>query len=145
MSEVPRETKDSFATIDRGDRLAPFELMITDEDVSLYLEATGESNELWARYVPPLALVAFALGGLMDRVEVPSGLGHTGQEFLFFKSVVIGDPVEVKIDVASSSRRRGMRMVVFATELFASGEMVGSGRTTVMLAPEDGKTQEASQ
>ena len=144
MAELSGKPKDSFAQIDRGDQLAPFELTISAEDVALYLEATGESDELWARYVPPLALVAFALGGLMDRVEVPSGLVHTGQEFDFCKSVVIGESVEVEIKVASSSRRRGVRMVVFATELFSAGAMVGSGRTTVMLAPEDGESQEAS-
>jgi hypothetical protein len=136
VTEAPPHTKGEFATLERGYALPTFELPVTADDVAAYLDATGEQNELWDRYVPPLALGAFALGGLMDRFKVPGGLVHTGQEYDFLAPVPVGETVEVSIVVASNSERRGARMVAFAIELRAHGEVVGRGRTTVMLAPE---------
>ena len=141
MAEALTESKGSFASLERGYRLPPFELTITADDVVAYLDATGEQNELWRTHVPPLALGAFALGGLMDRFQVPAGLVHTGQEYEFLQPVAIGQPVEVRIEVASSSERRGARMVVFAIELRSGGSVVGNGRTTVILAPENGAAE----
>jgi hypothetical protein len=136
VTEVLSDTKGEFATLERGYALPSFELVVNADDVALYLGATGEQNDLWDRYVPPLALGAFALGGLMDRFKVPGGLVHTGQEYDFIEPVPIGERVEVGIVVVSNSERRGARMVVFAIELRAHDAVVGRGRTTVMLAPE---------
>jgi len=136
VPEAPSQTKGEFATLERGYALPSFYLLVNADDVTLYLSATGEQNELWGRYVPPLALGAFALGGLMDRFKVPGGLVHTGQEYDFVAPVPIGESVEVSIVVVSNSERRGARMVVFAIELRARDAVVGRGRTTVMLVPE---------
>ena len=132
----PAAAKGEFSTLERGYELPPFELRIGVAEVEQYLEATGEQNDLWSECVPPLALGAFALGGLMDRFQAPPGLVHTGQEYEFTRSVSIDEPVEVRVVVASSSDRRGARMVVFTTELRVGTDVVGSGRTTVLLAPE---------
>lgn len=136
MAEAVTASKGEFAALERGVALPPFELPVSREDVAAYLESTGEQNELWERYVPPLALGAFALGGLMARFKVPGGLVHTGQEYDFLEPVPIGETVEVSISVASNSERRGARMVVFAIELRILEQVVGRGRTTVLLAPE---------
>ena len=136
MTEAPPQTKGRFEDLERGFELPLFEFIVTSADVARYLGATGEQNELWDEFAPPLALGAFALGGLMDRFEVPGGLIHTGQEYNFIEAVAIDEPVEVRIVVASSAVRRGSLVVVFATELRAHDALVGSGRTTVMLVPE---------
>ena len=136
MAEASAEPKGEFASLERGYELSPFKLRISAQDVAGYLDATGEQHQLWERCVPPLALGAFALGGLMDRFQVPAGLVHTGQEYDFTEAVSIDEPVEVRITVTSNSERRGARMVVFATELLAGARPVGRGRTTVMLALE---------
>lgn len=136
MPEVTSQTKGDFATLERGYVLAPFELRVSAAEVQAYLDATGEVNELWDHRVPPLALGALALGGLMARFETPPGLVHTGQEFDFTGEVAVDETVEVKIVVASGSERRGVRMVVFETELHTADRQIGRGRTSVMLVPE---------
>ena len=62
MTEALTEPKGAFASLERGYELPPFELQINSDEVALYLDATGEQNELWDTTVPPLALGAFALG-----------------------------------------------------------------------------------
>jgi hypothetical protein len=128
-------TKGDFARLQRGDALEAFELSVTHADVQDYLEATGERNPLWDTYIPPLALGAFALGGLMDRIQVPEALIHTGQEYAFREAVPIGSAIDVRIHVVSISERRGAVMAVFATELRVGDTVAGTGRTTVMIGP----------
>ncbi|MPZ98175.1 MAG: hypothetical protein GEU80_02375 [Dehalococcoidia bacterium] len=129
------DTRVDFATMQRGERVPPFVLCVDADAVRAYLDATGEAREgLWEQCVPPLALGALALGGLMDRVQVPGGLVHTGQEYQFRGLVPIGAPVEVQISVAARSERRGAVITIFETELRLDGEVVGTGRTNVMMA-----------
>lgn len=136
MPEVASQMKGDFATLERGYELAPFEFRVSAAEVQAYLDATGEVNELWDHSVPPLALGALALGGLMARFETPPGLVHTGQEFDFTGDVAIDETVEVRIVVASGSERRGVLMVVFETEVQTADAQIGRGRTSVMLVPE---------
>ena len=124
-----------MANLSRGDELDVFEVRLTSEDVRAYLAATGESAANWGSNTPPLALGALALGGLMERTGIPEGLLHTGQEFEFLRPVAHGVPVEVRIVVASASERRGALMVAFELGLHARGELVGTGRTSIIVAP----------
>jgi len=127
-----------MATLSRGDELEPFEVGLTSDDVSAYLAATGESVEAWLDAVPPLAIGALALGGLMERTGIPEGLLHTGQEFSFVRAVPHGAAVEVRISVGSASERRGALMVAFDLELSEAGEVVATGRTSIIVTPSEG-------
>lgn len=127
-----------FATLDRGDALPPFEITLGADEVAAYLQATGEEPSHWADVVPPLALGAFTLAGLMERVAVPAGVVHTGQEFTFDRAVAIGRPVAVSLTVAARSERRGAVMTVVASELRVGAAVVGSGRMTVLVPPAEG-------
>ena len=125
----------AMANLKRGDQLDSFEVCLTSDDVVAYLAATGEQNATWDAWTPPLAIGALALGGLMERVGIPEGLLHTGQEFDFLRPVAHGEPVEVRLSVASASERRGALMIVFTLELHAVGQLVGTGRTNIIVAP----------
>jgi hypothetical protein len=127
----------AMANLSRGDELERFEVCLTSEDVAAYLAATGEPVETWDRATPPLAIGALALGGLMERTGIPEGLLHTGQEFSFVRQVPHGVPVEVRIDVASASERRGAMVIAFALELHAAGEVVATGRTNIIVTPSE--------
>lgn len=124
-----------FTTLERGDALPPFEIRLDSDHVAAYLEATGEDPVRWREFVPPLALGAFTLAGLMERVVVPDGVVHTGQEFSFDAAVPHGQSLEASLTVAARSERRGAVMTVVASELRAGGTLVGSGRMTVLVPP----------
>lgn len=127
-----------FRSLARGDTLPEFPVSMSAAEVRAYLEATGERSELWETHVPPLALGALTLAGLMDRIEVPPGIVHTRQEFDFRRVVAIDEPLTVRISVASHSERRGALIAAFESEIVtASGEAVGGGRATVMVPPEE--------
>jgi hypothetical protein len=82
--------------------------------------------------VPPLALGALTLAGLMEEMPLPPGALHAGQEFEFLGAVVHGEAVEAQLSVAQQSERQGANIVVFASELRCGERVVLRGRTTVM-------------
>lgn len=128
----------AFQSLTKGDSLSPFPLTITKDDVSAYLEATGEPEDLWSTFVPPLMLTARMLGGLMEAVEVPGRLMHTGQEHQMHRSVHIGEPLSVTFSVASVGERHGAVFATFDAEARgAGGDLVATSRTAVMAPPAD--------
>ena len=121
-----------FHSLRRGDALPSIRFTVTAEDARAYLEATGEATEIWGDTVPPLALGAWTLAGLMEAMPLPPGALHGGQEFDFLGAVRHGEAVEAQLSVAQQSERQGTNIVVFACALRCGERVVARGRTTVM-------------
>jgi acyl dehydratase len=121
-----------FHALRRGDVLPALTFSVSAEDARAYLEATGEAPEAWGEIVPPLALGALTLAGLMEQLPLPPGALHGGQEFEFLRAVHLDEAVDARLSVAQQSERQGTNIVVFACELHCSEQVVVRGRTTVM-------------
>ncbi|MEX2446598.1 MAG: hypothetical protein WD734_04595 [Dehalococcoidia bacterium] len=129
---MPPAPQPTFATLSRGDLLPTVDLTITTEDVQAYLEATGASAPRWWHYVPPLMLDARMLAILLEQVELPPGLMHTGHEHEARRPVHIGEPLVVQFSVASNAVRNGALFAVFDAEARAGDEVVSVLRASVM-------------
>lgn len=121
-----------FETLRRGDAIPPFHFAVSAAAVRDYLAATGERNPAWNHVVPPLALGAFALAGLMDVLPLPAGALHAGQEFEFLAPVPIDATVEAAIHLGQRTARRGSAIFVFAMDLTRAGVTVARGSATVV-------------
>ena len=128
-----------FYALARGDALPAFPVTFDATDARAYLEATGEPLERWTEAAPPLAPGAFALAALMERVPLPEGVLHAGQEFEFLRAVSPGEPLEAELRVAQRSERGGAVLVAFDLELHlaAGGDPVLRGRSTVVAPAPD--------
>jgi acyl dehydratase len=107
---------------------------VSADEARAYLEATGEPLEAWGDVVPPLALGALTLAGLLDEIPPPMGAVHTGQEYEFLGAVHYGAALEARLTVALQGERHGTNVVVFASELRCGERVVVRGRT-VVVAP----------
>ena len=87
--------------------------------------------------VPPLALGALCLAGLMERLPLPRGALHIGQDFDFVRPIPAGQPVQALIRVVRRSERGGAVILALEIEASADGRPVLRGRTTVLFPPED--------
>ena len=78
-----------------------------------YLQATGETNELYQneRLVPPLAVTAFAMNALSQVVIMPPGTIHVSQELEFLGTVRIGDTITCFSTVSRKVDRGGLRLM----------------------------------
>lgn len=129
-----------FRSLAKGDALPPFPVVFGDADVRAYLDATGEPPERWdGAAAPPLAAGAFAIAALLERVALPDGALHAGQEFGFLRAVRPGEPLEAEVRVAQRSERGGALLLALDIELRgAGGEAVLRGRSTVAAPPPGG-------
>jgi hypothetical protein len=116
---------------------------VSAEEARAYLAATGEALETWGELVPPLALGALTLAGLMEAMPLPPGALHGSQEFDFLGAVAHGEAVEAQLTVAQQSVRQGTNIVVFASELRCGERVVQRGRATV-VAPAAGSGDAAA-
>ncbi len=125
-------TKPDFHLLRRGDALRPYSVQVTADEVRAYLAATGAGIGPWRANVPPLALEALLLAGLMDEVPLPDGAVHVAQEVESVAAVSHGEPVEARLTIAQQSVRQGTNVVVFASEVWSGDRIVMRGRSTVM-------------
>lgn len=122
-----------FGSLERGYVVPEFPLTISHDDVIAYLDATGESPVRWSERVPPLMLIALMLAGLLERVAIPLGIMHTGQEFEIHRGARIGETLTVRLTMVSHSIRRGATIAAFDGEVCSGEEVLVNSRTTVLV------------
>ncbi|MDA1061646.1 MAG: hypothetical protein O2895_01850 [Chloroflexi bacterium] len=126
------ETLDFFA-LTRGDALLAIPVLLDAADTRAYLTATGEPLERWTEAAPPLAIGALVLAALTERIPLPEGTVHIGQEFEFLRTVTPGEPLQVDLRIGQRSDRSGAVVIAFDLALHtAAGDAVLRGRATVV-------------
>ena len=108
---------------------------VTEDKVKGYLEAVDDVQELYLELglAPPLALCAYALGALLDKMSLPAGTIHSIQEMEVVGATSIGQEVYGE---AAPERPRSRGGLKFTTVVYTlrdgEGEVVQRGKTTVL-------------
>ena len=128
-----------IAKLPVGHEFAPVTRRLQPQEVDLYVEAVQESNAMFRDLdlVPPTALGAYALGIILQEIDLPAGAVHAAQELSFSGAVGKEDTVLFRARLAQNSVRGGWRFLAIdfsATD--AHENQVVEGRSTV-LVPED--------
>ena len=133
---------------------------VSESLVREYTGAVGDPLPLYfdCRSTPPLALSAWALGRLLDHLNLPPGAIHSLQEMEVLLAVRFGEQVRALVDMSKPRRRGGMEFITAALSVFSqpkegdsSPEGPGpslalTGKTTVMVpAPFEGPGGRAGQ
>ncbi len=127
------EKRDFFA-LERGDVLGPHDARLDAVDAHTYLDATAAEAGGDTGWLPPLQLGALLVEKLIDAIEIPPGLVHTGQSFEFLRPVPPGTDFTAALRVAQVSERRGIRLGTVELELRDADGPCARGRASV-LAP----------
>jgi len=123
-------------SLPKGHAFARVRFTIDRAQAAAYLEATGDTTD-YGDALPPLAVVALALGALQEQIALPEGALHTGQEVEHRMPATAGEALELRGQVAMRSERQGF--VITALDYTVSGVHgdVVTARTTIM-APAPG-------
>ena len=108
---------------------------LTEEKIRQYLEAVGDSPELYFQHglAPPLALSAYALGALLEKLNLPPGTIHSLQEMETAKPVAIGQEISGRAVLERPRQRAGLQFTTITYTLQDdSGAPVQTGKTTVL-------------
>ncbi|CAI8033226.1 hypothetical protein GBAR_LOCUS18734 [Geodia barretti] len=113
---------------------------LTEESVRSYLDAVGDDLTLYLELgvAPPLALCAYALGAMLEKLSLPVGAIHSIQEMEAVGAASIGQDIYGEAVPERPRKRGGLRfMTVGYTLRDDAGQVVQTGKTTV-LTPESG-------
>ena len=130
-----------YAALAKGQKVSSQIYLLDLETVSQYIDAVGSSRERWAisgdnesGMVPPMAIAALSLRGVVNDLAIPGGTLHTGQELEFISPVSVGETLECNAIILQNSLRSEWRfLVVNISVLCAKGRKVMTGKSTIML------------
>ena len=107
--------------------------------VSRYVGAVADESRLRDEHdgrelVPPMAVAALSLRGVVNDLAIPGGTLHAGQELEFKGPVAVGDALACRATLIQNSVRGEWRfMVVKLGVEDGQGREVMAGKSTIML------------
>ncbi len=113
---------------------------VTEDWVRQYVDAVADCHGDYLKHglVPPLALTAYTLSALLEKLELPNGAIHSLQEMETLHPVTIGSRIT---GVATLERHRERGGLMFTTAGYTltnnRGVAVQTGKTTVLLSAEN--------
>ncbi len=126
---------DTEQTIDLGSHA------LTKEWVQSYLVAVGDDLSVYEEsgLAPPLALCAWALGAMLEKLSLPAGTIHSIQEMEAVAAVSMGSTVRGVAERERPRTRGGLSFVSVSYSIEDdSGNLVQRGKTTVLTPTSDG-------
>ncbi|MEX0750168.1 MAG: MaoC family dehydratase N-terminal domain-containing protein [Dehalococcoidia bacterium] len=121
----------SISAFPRGHEFAATTFALGREQVDAYLRATGDTTS-YGDAVPPLAAVALGLAALQERIALPEGSLHTGQEVEHLTMLRVGDALTLTGRIAQRSERQGMVISVLEFEIVSAAGAGVRARSTIM-------------
>lgn len=113
---------------------------ITEERVKQYLDAVGDASPVYpqAGLVPPLALAAYALGALLQKLVLPPSTIHSLQGLETHQPVQFGDKITGIARLGSPKVRGGYGFITISYTLHdGADQKVLTGKSTVLVPSGD--------
>lgn len=132
-----------YSTLAVGQEVSNRTISLDAGTVSKYAgavdDATAQPGGPGETKVPPMAVAALGLRGVLDDLGIPSGALHAGQELSFSGPVEVEARLRCRATVARNSVRRGSRFVDIALSVVDEEDTeVMSGITTLIMPGEAG-------
>ena len=128
----------ALADLPVGHTFDPIRFTVTPDDSRAYRDATGDTLALYDEQaaVPPLAVAAFALGALMEVIDLPDGTLHGNESMQSHALVPVGETLTCTPRVTRNSTRAGMVFTTFELEVTHDGAPMVTSRATVLYPAE---------
>ena len=128
----------NYGELALGDEISSRTLVLDLESVDRYAEAVADANVVYdadgVRLVPPMAIAALSLSGVINDLQIPGGTVHASQELEFSRAVAVGASLQCTAKLAGNSTRGDWRfMVVDLRVAGAGGTVVMTGKSTILL------------
>ena len=122
------------------------ECLVTEDRVRRYLDAVGDQHRVYFDHslAPPVAMTAWALGAILEKLALPDGAIHSSQEVETLRGAKFPGAYRISADL-SKPRQRGN--LVFLTASYsladAEGRVVQRGKSTVLGPAQTDKSSAA--
>ena len=119
-----------------GYEFVPIRFQLQPRDVDLYLKAVGEPHALYQQhqFVPPTALAAYALSGILREINLPGGAIHSAQDASVSRPIMSDEAIVFRARLTQNAVWKGWRFVsVDFTGVDEDEKQVIHGRSTVVI------------
>ena len=107
--------------------------VLDDSTVNSYIEAV-EDQSSGVTNVPPMAIAALSLKGVIQDLEITGGTLHVGQEITFKNSINTPQTLLSQAEVIQNSLRGNQRFLVIGIMVTdGEGKEVMEARSTIMI------------
>ena len=128
-----------YSQLKPGQRFSVHRHTLDSDMAAEYARAVQDANppmsdESGREIVPPMAVAALSLRGIVEDLRIPGGTLHAGQEFEFGAAVRVGDSLRCDAAISQNSVRGGWRFLsVECAATDAEGAETMTGKSTIMI------------
>lgn len=111
------------------------ECLVTEDRVRRYLEAVGDEHRVYFDHslAPPVAMTAWALGAILDKLALPDGAIHSSQELEILGGAKFPGAYRVTADLGKPRQRGNLVFLTVSYSLAdTEGRLVQRGKSTVL-------------
>ena len=125
-----------YSALKAGDLISDRRCHLDADTVRSYVLAVDDRSPLASsgEVVPPMALAALSVRGVVQDLGIPGGTLHLGQEVEFTDTVVVGETISCTAELAQNSVRGGQRVLVIRLIVEAGDDrVVMKGKSTIAV------------
>ena len=132
---MPRD----YAALAVGDTISDRTFDLEMDAIAKYVAAVRDESGTFDRsedspVVPPMAVAAFALRGVLEDLGIPHGTLHIGQEMTFSGTVLVGGTLRCMAKIVQNSVRMDFRFIGVGMDVHSAGnDQVMTAKSTIMV------------
>lgn len=109
----------------------------SEDFINKYTESVKDNSD-YKNNVPPMAISALSIRGVLNDLNIPGGTVHVSQEFNYFSPVQKSDKIECLATIISNNVRGGWRFLVIKLETISENhKLIMTGKSTIMIPVEN--------
>jgi len=127
-----------YSALAVGDIISDRKILLCADSVERYLAAVRDESGVFdpsdsCTAVPPMAVAAFSLRGVLDDLGIPRGTLHTAQEMAFHGEVVVGETLSCTASIAQNAVRGSLRFIAVVMDVRDGGQsQVMTAKSTIV-------------
>ncbi len=108
----------------------------SEDFINKYTESVKD-NSNYKNSVPPMAISALSIRGVLNDLKIPGGTVHVSQEFNYFSSIEKSELIECLATIISNNVRGGWRFLSIKLETISTDQkLIMTGKSTIMIPVE---------
>lgn len=128
-----------YAALAVGDTISDRTFLLDEDAVEKYVAAVRDESGVFdtsedSPVVPPMAIAAFALRGVLQDLGIPNGTLHTGQEMKFLGAISVDGVLHCEAKIVQNAVRAGFRFIGVGMDVrSADNGRVMTAKSTIMV------------
>ena len=129
------DTLVDYSSLAAGQSVSRQVYLLDAQTVSAYIAAVADASPIaGSEFVPPMAVAALSVRGVVNDLRIPGGTLHLGQEIEFVDAVRVGETITCAAELSQNSLRGGSRILVVDLSVTAEdGKTVMTGKSTISV------------